>query len=62
MNVDMSDLVSPRYLKGAATLYASGCTVALPITSIFIHAGWSMENMKSRYLQDECRTSRVLGP
>ena len=58
MNVDMSDLVSQRYLKGDVTLYASGCTVAPTTTSIFIHEGWSMENMKSLHLWHEVASDK----
>jgi len=44
------DLGAHSCRKGVATLIASGSTVCPPITSICIHAGWTMGGMKDKYI------------
>lgn len=59
VNVDVLGSHSAR--KGAATLCSSGCTVAPPITSICLRAGWSMGNVKMRYLRHEVAGDQFCG-
>ena len=50
LNVNFAGLGFHSSHKGAGKLYASGGTVAPPITSVCLHAGWLMGNVKSCYL------------
>ena len=45
LNVNVSDLDSQSYHKGGATFCAHGCTVALPITFIFLLTVWLIGNL-----------------
>ena len=51
--VNVSGPGSHSSRKVAAILCTYGFTVSPPITSIFLHAGWSMVNVKSLYLRYE---------
>ena len=51
LNVDVYELVSHITRKISTTFCVSGCIVAPTITTILLRAGWSMGNMKSRYLR-----------
>ena len=53
MTVDLYNLGSPSTRKGAATLCAYGCTAETPITSICLHAGWLIGNLKIHFLRYE---------
>ena len=36
--------------KGAITVVSTGCTASPPMASICLRAGWSMDNVKDRYI------------
>ena len=61
LNDNIEDLGSHSARKGSSTLCASGCTVAPPITSICLCAGWSMGTVKSRYLRHEVAGDQFCG-
>ena len=50
LGVDENTLGSHLCCKGAITLVSTGCTTSLPMASICLRAGWSMGNVKDRYI------------
>ena len=53
LGVDENTLSSHSCRKGAITIVSSGCTVSPPMASIFLRAGWSMGDVKDRYIHYE---------
>ena len=50
---DPSDFGTHSTRKGVATWVAAGCTVAPPIVSLCLRAGWSLGGVKDKYLFHE---------
>ena len=53
LGVDEHTLGSHSCRKGAITIVSTGCTVSPPMASICLRAGWSMGNVKDRYIHYE---------
>ena len=53
LGVDEHTLGSHSCRKGAITVISTGCTVSPPMASICLRAGWSMGNVKDRYIHYE---------
>ena len=53
LGVQEHTLGSHSCRKGGITLLSTGCTASPPMTSICLRAGWSMGNMKDRYIHYE---------
>ena len=53
LGVDDKSLGSHSTRKGAITVVSTGCTVSPPMASICLRAGWSMGNVKDRYIHYE---------
>lgn len=53
MGMDVKYLGVYSVRKGAGTYVTAGCTVAPPIISVCLRAGWSIGNVKERYLHYE---------
>ena len=53
LGVDEHTLGSHSCRKGAITIVSTGCTVSPPMASICLRAGWSMGNVKDRYINYE---------
>ena len=37
--------------KGAATFLGTGCTLSSHMASVFLHANWTLERVKDRYIK-----------
>jgi hypothetical protein len=59
--VEKGDFGTHSTRKGVATAIAAGSTMAPPITSLCIRAGWTMGGVKDRYLKYEAAGDQFVG-
>ena len=51
MGVDPGDLGTHSCCKRVGTMVTAGCTLSPPIVSICVRAGWTMGDVKDKYLK-----------
>lgn len=61
LGMDVKYLGPYSVRKGAGTQITAGCTVVPPIISVCLRAGWSIGNVKERYLHYECAGDQFTG-
>jgi hypothetical protein len=61
LGVEQGDLGTHSTRKGVATAVSSGSTMAPPIVSLCIRAGWVMGGVKDRYLKYESAGDQFVG-
>ena len=61
LGVKKGDLGSHSCRKGAITLVTTGCTVSPPMAAVCIRAGWSMGQVKDRYIHYEKAGDQFVG-
>jgi len=50
LGVEKNTLGTHSCRKGAITIVSTGCTVSPPMVSICLRAGWTLDNVKDRYI------------
>ncbi len=59
MGVDPANIGVHSIHKGAATYCCNGTTAGVSFTAVCVQAGWTMQNVKDRYLQHQAAGDQV---